>query len=78
MDIIRIIIALGVAILVSFIAMHSWVFICDFIIGGIKKIFRIEKKENINWHSLDNTCESISKDKVKQSKVDMTENKRIL
>ncbi|MEG0275593.1 MAG: hypothetical protein RR630_01045 [Coprobacillus sp.] len=77
MDIVGIMIVLGVCILISFIAMHFWVFICDNIIGGLKRLFHIGKKENINWHSLDEKTENISKDSIKQSKEDISENERL-
>lgn len=53
MEIIQIVGVLAVCCLISFIAMHFWVFICDCLIGGIKRLFGFNKKKTINWHTLD-------------------------
>lgn len=58
---------------VSFVAIHFWVFICDCIIGGIKRLFGFsKKKERIHWHTLDED-KDMKKEDIAYKKIDVDE-----
>ncbi len=65
MELVSVLIVLGIMVLISFIAMHLWVFIWDAIIGGFKRLFGLHrKKEKINWHTLDKSTTEKNKDDI--------------
>ena len=53
MDAIKLFLIIIIIMSISLAAVHFWVFICDTIIGGIKRVFGFKKKK-INWHTIDN------------------------
>lgn len=53
-EIVKLIIVVMVLMTILLAVAHFWVFICDTLFGGIKRLFGFKKK-TINWHTLDET-----------------------
>lgn len=55
-EIIRLVVVVIIGMTISLIAIRFYVFICDSIFGGVKRLFGFKKKK-INWHTLEGTTE---------------------
>lgn len=49
---VQMILLIFAGMIISLIALHLWVGIIDGIIGGLKKLFHIGKKDKAVWHTL--------------------------
>lgn len=67
---------LCVAMVLSFFATRSWVFLCDMVVGGIKRLFGFKKKNMINWHTLQEKQE-VDAEEIKQRKSNIYENEHL-
>ncbi|MEG0365509.1 MAG: hypothetical protein RR585_01645 [Coprobacillus sp.] len=77
MDIFYLVIMILGGMTLSLIAIYVWVGMWDGIIAVIKRIFRINKKQKVNWHTLEGNDQSISKEQIEQSKDSISEDERL-
>lgn len=71
LEIIKLVVIVIIGMTISLAAIHFWVFICDTIFGGIKRLFGFKKKK-VNWHTLDGNTEQ---KKIHPEKTEYTEAK---
>lgn len=79
MDFITIFFVLAVACVISFIAMHLWVFLCDCVLGFFKRILGLQKKQKpINWHTANEQTTQKKQEDITKNHTSVNENEKLL
>lgn len=76
MDVVSLIFTLLIFCVLSFIALHTWVFLCDIILKPFKALFKGKKKE-IHWNTLDKSQSQKDSETIAQKVDEYHENEKL-
>lgn len=77
MDYILLGIGILIAMTISLIATHLWVGMWDGVIALLKKLFRVKKKNTVNWHTIDEKKQNRAKKETEKSNEEINESESL-
>ena len=66
-----------VLMIISLMATHLWVFLCDCVVSFFSFLNPFKKKKEIRWHTLDENTTTKNQNEVGKTKVDIYENEHL-